>query len=77
MKLSRNFTNIFNWILDNLIPPIIRDSKVFCAPLFWILFGKKSIFFMDYKKNVLNLNNDQIIEYYKNLSDVHIKRETN
>jgi ubiquinone/menaquinone biosynthesis C-methylase UbiE len=76
MKLSRNFTNIFNWILDNLIPPIIRDSKIFSIPLFWLLFGGKAKFFMDFKKNAILLSDEQIIEYYKNLSDVHIKRET-
>lgn len=76
MHLSRNFTNIFNWILDNVIPPFIRDSKIFSLPLFWLLFGRKATFFMNFKKNVISLSNEQMIDYYKNLSDVHIKRET-
>ncbi len=76
MELSRNFTNVFNWMLDNLIPPIIRDSRIFSKPLFWMLFGKKDIYFMNFKKDVILLNEQQIIEYYKNLSDMHIKRET-
>lgn len=76
MKLSRNFTNVFNWILDNLIPPIIRDSKFFSNPLFWLLFGRKFKFFMNFKINAEFLSKEQIIEYYKNLSDKHIKRET-
>lgn len=76
MRLPRNFTNIFNWIFDNLFPPFLRDSKLLFKPFFMLLFGEKYHFFMDFKKNVLNLNNEQIIEYYKNLSDVHIQRET-
>lgn len=76
MKLSRNVTNSFNWILDNLIPPIIRDSTIFSKPLFWLLFGKKAKLFMNFKKEVVDFNTDEIIERYKELSDVHIKRET-
>lgn len=76
MKLSRNFTNIFNWILDNLIPPFIRDSKIFIYPLFWLLFKNKASLFMDFKKKMVFLSNAEMIEYYKNLSDVHIERRT-
>lgn len=76
MKLSRNFTNILNWTLDNLIPPIIRDSKIFSSPLFWVLFDRKFKLFMEFKNNAAFLSNKQIIEYYKNLSDGHINRET-
>lgn len=76
MKLSRNFTNHFNWILDNVIPPFIRDSNIFSKPLFWALFGAKSKLFMEFKENVPHLTDEQILGYYKTLSDVHIKRET-
>ena len=76
MHFSRDFTNIFNWILDNLIPPFIRDSKIFCYPLFWILFRKRAKLFMDFKNNISTLSNEHIIKYYKTLSDAHIKRET-
>ena len=76
MKFSRNFTNIFNWILDNLIPPFIRDSKFFIYPLFWLVFKNKATFFMEFKEKMFFLTKAQIIEYYKNLSDVHIDRKT-
>ncbi|NMH87339.1 class I SAM-dependent methyltransferase [Flavivirga algicola] len=76
MKLSRNFTNIFNWILDNLIPPFFRDSRIITTPFFLLLFGKKYHRFMDFKENVLNLNSEEIIEYYKELSTYHINRKT-
>jgi hypothetical protein len=77
MKLSRNFTNIFNWILDNLIPPIIRDSKIFSTPLFLLLFGREYKSFMKFKNNAAFLSNEQIIECYENLSDKHVNHETN
>lgn len=38
MKISRNFTCIINWILDNLCPPILRD----CYPL---MYPKNELYF--------------------------------
>lgn len=76
MKISRDYTNIINWVLDNIIPPIVRDSRFFMYPLFWILFKKKSDLFMSFKKNVSTIHRNKILDYYKELSDVHIKRET-
>lgn len=76
MILSRNFTNVFNWILDHIFPPFIRDSRILMSPLFFLLFGKKYKRFMDFKNNVLSLDEDGVIAYYKELSSYHIKRET-
>ncbi|HOY32921.1 MAG TPA: methyltransferase domain-containing protein [Bacteroidales bacterium] len=76
MKLSRNFTNGFNWFLDNMVPPFIRDSKICIKPLFWLLFGKKARFFLDFKNKAVSLSEEQLFEYYKFLADVHLKRDT-
>lgn len=76
MKLSRNFTNVFNWILDNLIPPFFRDSRIIMTPFFLLLFGEKYRRFMNFKENVLNLNSKEIVDYYKELSSYHITRKT-
>ena len=76
MKLSRNFTNKFNWILDNLIPPVIRDSRLFFLPLFGFLFNKKAKLFMDFKEKAWQFDEQEMTEYYKELADVHIQRET-
>lgn len=76
MNLSRNFTNKFNWILDNLVPPLIRDSRPFMAILFRFLFGKKAKMFLNFKQNAWQFDSEQMSNYYEELSDVHIKRET-
>ncbi len=74
--MTRDFTNTINWILDNIIPPIIRDSRIFTYPMFFLLFRSKTKFFFEFKQKASILTSKQTIEYYKNLSDVHIKRET-
>lgn len=76
MKLSRNFTNKIHWVLDNLTPPIIRDSKIFFQPLFWILFKNKTSDFMKFKEKAPFLSDEEIKNTYEYLADVHIKRET-
>ena len=76
MKLSRNFTNKFNWILDNLIPPFVRDSRLIMSPLFRFLFRKKAKLFLDFKEKAWQFDAQQMTNYYKELADVHIQRET-
>lgn len=76
MNLSRNTTNKFNWILDNLIPPFIRDSKLVMKPVFYLLFGKKAELFLDFKEKAGSFDSEQMANYYKELEDVHIQRET-
>ena len=76
MTLSRNFTNVVNWVLDNLVPPSFRDSQILMKPVFFLLFGKRWRLFMQFKEKVSGLSEKEIITYYEKLSDVHIKRET-
>nr|WP_314840184.1 class I SAM-dependent methyltransferase [uncultured Flavobacterium sp.] len=63
-------------MLDNLIPPLIRDSKLIMSPFFHLLFGKKAKLFLDFKDKAWQFNSDQMTKYYEELADVHIKRET-
>jgi ubiquinone/menaquinone biosynthesis C-methylase UbiE len=46
------------------------------TPFFHLVFGKKHYLFMNFKENVLKLDDKQIVDYYKELSSSHIKRET-
>ncbi|WP_282134459.1 class I SAM-dependent methyltransferase [Seonamhaeicola maritimus] len=76
MKLPRDFTNVFNWILDNLIPPIIRDSRLLVKPFFWLIFKNKGNYFLNFKDKVIGLGHNELIDYYKKTSAAHIQRET-
>ncbi len=77
MKLkSRNITNAISWCLDNLVPPIIRDNKVVTWLMFYPLFGNKTKYFMNFKEKVATMSLNEVKQYYKLLSDKHIKRPT-
>ncbi|MDZ7832240.1 MAG: class I SAM-dependent methyltransferase [Desulfobacterales bacterium] len=76
MMLNRNITNHFNWILDNLIPPVMRDNKLLVRLCFWLLFGDKAKYFMEFKNKAPHLSQEEYKFYYNLLSDKHIKRKT-
>ncbi|MBI5227683.1 class I SAM-dependent methyltransferase [Candidatus Micrarchaeota archaeon] len=76
MALERNISIKLIYLLDNLIPPIIRDSKIFMYPLMWIVFGKKVHTFIDFKEKAHLLSEREFAEVYENVSDVNLKRET-
>ncbi len=74
--LKRKYTNIVNWILDNLVPPVLRDSKFFMAPMMSLVLGPKYKHYMEFKDKLNTLSDDEINNYYSLLSDTFIKRET-
>ncbi|MCX7544511.1 class I SAM-dependent methyltransferase [Marinicella gelatinilytica] len=76
MKLSRNFANIIRFVLDELIPPILRDAKWFMWFPFKLMFGNKSNVFFGFKKDFHQLTDQQISEVYKETASVHISRLT-
>lgn len=59
--MNRNLTNAIRFILDECIPPIIRDSKLFMYPLFYIWFKGKNI------EKVMNLNRSSMAGLMKSL----------
>jgi len=76
MSPSRNLTLIAHFILDQLLPPVLRDSRLVMAPLFYLLFGKKARYFLDFKAQLPKLSDQQINEHYALLADVFMQRET-
>ena len=76
MAPSRNIPLIIHFILDRLLPPVIRDSRVVMGPLFYLAFGKKAALFLEFKEKLPSLSDQQINDYYEELDDVFIQRDT-
>lgn len=76
MGPGRDFTRILNFVLDNIFPPFLRDSKYFMMLFFYPLFGKKSRYFMEFKEKAPFFNDDDLLDHYRLLSDVHLDRKT-
>ncbi len=66
--MTRGFTNIIRKIMDDFIPPVIRDSRWFMYPFFWYWFkGRNISLYMDFKKKAWQLSDEEFAAVYANL----------
>lgn len=76
MELKREYTNRINWALDNLLPPLLRDSRLVMAPLFRLLLGAKARNFMEFKDQLAGMTPQGFDECLHDLAEFHIRRKT-
>jgi ubiquinone/menaquinone biosynthesis C-methylase UbiE len=76
MRLGRNLTVKIRFILDELIPPILRDQYWFMALPIKFVFGKKADIFLHFKERVKFMNDEQFSKVYKEIEPFIIQRET-
>lgn len=76
MKLKRETEIKIKFILEQLIPPIIRDAKWFNYLPFNLLFKNKSEIFFNFKNNALILGKKDYIKTYKKVDSVVFTKET-
>lgn len=76
IKFSRNSAVIINNLLNNFLPPFIRDSKTLMYPLFKMAFNKKASLFMDFRKNAYHLTEEAYVNYYKETEDSNLLKGT-
>ena len=63
--MNRNITNLLRFILDELLPPILRDNKYFMYPLFWIWYkGKHVKRRMEFKTAYHELTPETYADFY-------------
>jgi len=74
--LTRNVTNKIAYVLDNIIPPVLRDSRWFMWIPFKLLFGDKAADFFEFKDRAFEMSFDEFRETYRSLESVHIQRDT-
>ncbi len=64
--MDRRITNAIRWIMDECLPPIIRDNKYFMYPFFYFWFKGKNIpEIMSFKSRVFSMNKDEFIDFYQ------------
>lgn len=66
--MNRKYTNIIRTIMDEWLPPSIRDSRWFMYPFFWYWFkGKNLALYMDLKRLVADMKDEDLNEVYRHL----------
>ena len=76
MKISRRVALMIHFLLDEWVPPILRDQKWFMWPPFKAVFKSKAHIFFNYKNIALQISEEDVCQIYEETSDVHIQRET-
>lgn len=66
INMSRDITNKVHWMLDNILPPVFRESKLFMGMLAWIIYGKYGKYYLNFKENnrYLTMTDEEIRDYY-------------
>jgi SAM-dependent methyltransferase len=76
MKLNRNAAVRIYFLLDNLLPPFIRDSRIFMGLLFRIMFGQKAPFFLELKDKAPSMTQKEFKELYASMGSGVLERAT-
>jgi len=74
--ITRGVTSKINFVFDQLLPPILRDSKWFMGIWFAIVFKEKKNLFMNFKQNAFSVTDAEFAQIYLNTRDVILKRDT-
>jgi ubiquinone/menaquinone biosynthesis C-methylase UbiE len=75
--MNRFITNSIRFLMDECLPPIIRDNRFFMYPFFRIWFKGKNIKkYMDFKSNVYSLTDEEFAEFYRNRDSIATRRIT-
>lgn len=70
--LSREVTIVANYILDNIVPPVLRDSKWFMRPIIRIAYGSKTDAVMGFKERLPFMGDAELATLYNQIKDAPI-----
>lgn len=76
--MKREITNKIRFVLDELVPPILRDSRWFMWPFFVLAYGRISVGeFMEFKSRAYFMSDKEYADFYAGLGNsVSRKRVT-
>jgi SAM-dependent methyltransferase len=78
--MNRSITNVIRYLMDELLPPILRDSRWFMYPFFFYAFkgykGKDVRPYMDFKKIAYDMSEEEFTNIYRELESMGGDRPT-
>src|SRR5690606_19365932 len=73
----RQLTNSLRFLLDECLPPLLRDNKYFMYPLFWLAYGGRNIAeTKEFKSRVQSFSAEPYRDFYANLNSISRLRAT-
>ncbi len=75
--MKRTVTNIIRYLMDECLPPIIRDNKYFMYPFYYYAYKGKDIkTAMNFKSLIYSLSEREYRDFYGNLNSISRNRKT-
>jgi SAM-dependent methyltransferase len=75
--MNRQLTNAIRYLMDEWLPPVLRDSRWFMYPFFWLAYGGKNIGrTMDFKRLVHSWSPEEYRDFYGGLDSISRNRAT-
>lgn len=77
INMSRDVTTRVHWVLDNILPPVVRDCKPVMKVLAWLIYGKYGKYYLNFKEDgkFLEMGDEEIRDYYVMIEPI-ITRKT-
>jgi SAM-dependent methyltransferase len=68
---------MINWALDNIVPPILRDNKLFMYPLIYAAYGKQANILLNFKEKFPFMSDAELAQCYMDIVDVPVNKGRN
>lgn len=76
MAVSRRTAQFVHFLLDECVPPVLRDRRWFMWGPFRLLFGRQAATFMAFKDRAHLLSEEEFRRVYEETASVHLDRPT-
>jgi len=77
LAMNRSSTNAIRFFIDELIPPIIRDSRWFMFPFYWFAYrGKLVKEAMEFKSRIAAMTPEEYVHFYESIDTISRNRES-
>lgn len=76
MKISREANLALNWILNEAVPPFIRDRKWFGWLITKILYKDKAHIYMSFHDRVYDMTPEEFQQVYRDIQSTALERPT-
>lgn len=76
LTVSRETSLKVQRLLDDGLPPFIRDSRLFMSLLLRLAFGRRAKIFMQFKQRAHRMTAEDYADLYREVADVELHAET-
>jgi hypothetical protein len=76
MKLTRQTALKIHFILDQLLPPILRDARWFMSIPMRLLYKDRAHVFLTFKEKAWSMTEEEFAQAYRDVEPVLMERDT-